>query len=241
MRCAISPNRRRRCAQGLERAGNRRAHHRAAEKRHVTLIWPREQSIQKKAVVYDDEERHYDTISAFNPLPRQRPSDRPRFTGWRRLFTLAKDPRFIRHCDLRGGRRWPGGSDALVLANTALQVSNLWAGRGSHSAGRAAVISPPPQEQQRDMAMMPRSKTSAPVAPGNAGTLARHANQAPERLGHGKGYEYAHDHPGHFVAAGLSRYGQALYIRPNTRGKENKEPGRKMAGRIYQGSKKTKP
>jgi putative ATPase len=42
-----------------------------------------------------------------------------------------------------------------------------------------------------------------------------------ERLGHGKGYEYAHDHPGHFVAQdylGADR----CYYKPTEQGVEKK-------------------
>jgi putative ATPase len=42
-----------------------------------------------------------------------------------------------------------------------------------------------------------------------------------ERLGHGKGYEYAHDHPGHFVAQDYLGTGKRYY-EPTDQGVEKK-------------------
>ncbi len=73
-----------------------------------------EQSIQKKAVVYDgDGDAHYDTISAFINHARQRP-------GCRALLAGENDPRRRRSAlhraadrDLRGGRCRPRRSDGF--------------------------------------------------------------------------------------------------------------------------------
>jgi putative ATPase len=42
-----------------------------------------------------------------------------------------------------------------------------------------------------------------------------------ERLGHGKGYEYAHDHPGHFVAQDYLGVDKTFY-KPTEQGVEKK-------------------
>jgi putative ATPase len=42
-----------------------------------------------------------------------------------------------------------------------------------------------------------------------------------ERLGHGKGYEYAHDHPGHFVAQDYLGVDK-IYYEPTEQGVEKK-------------------
>ena len=42
-----------------------------------------------------------------------------------------------------------------------------------------------------------------------------------ERLGHGKGYEYAHDHPGHFVAQDYLG-ADKIYYEPTEQGVEKK-------------------
>ena len=42
-----------------------------------------------------------------------------------------------------------------------------------------------------------------------------------ERLGHGKGYEYAHDHPGHFVAQDYLGVDKTFY-EPTDQGVEKK-------------------
>jgi putative ATPase len=45
--------------------------------------------------------------------------------------------------------------------------------------------------------------------------------QGAKRLGHGKGYEYAHDHPGHFVAQDYLG-GEKRYYEPTEQGIEKK-------------------
>src|SRR5258708_37566717 len=53
-----------------------------------------EQSIQKKAVVYDDEDAHYDTISAF--IKAMRGSDPDAVMYWlAKMIHAGEDPRFI--------------------------------------------------------------------------------------------------------------------------------------------------
>src|SRR5260221_3160153 len=53
-----------------------------------------EQSIQKKAVVYDDEDAHYDTISAF--IKSMRGSDPDATLYWlAKMIHAGEDPRFI--------------------------------------------------------------------------------------------------------------------------------------------------
>jgi len=67
-----------------------------------------EESIQKKAVVYDDEDAHYDTISAF--IKSMRGSDPDATMYWlAKMIHAGEDPRYIArrivvHC--RGGCRF---------------------------------------------------------------------------------------------------------------------------------------
>ena len=74
-----------------------------------------EQSIQKKAVVYDgDGDAHYDTISAF--IKSMRGSDPDAALYWlAKMIHAGEDPRFIarRIVILRGGRRRPGRPDGV--------------------------------------------------------------------------------------------------------------------------------
>ena len=85
-----------------------------------------EQSIQKKAVVYDDEDAHYDTISAF--IKSMRGSDADAALYWlAKMIHAGEDPRFIARRIVICAAEDVGLADpmALVLANTALQVSEF--------------------------------------------------------------------------------------------------------------------
>ncbi len=69
---------------------------------------------------------------------------------------------------------------------------------------------------------MPRWKTCDPAARCPCRSIcATRITKGAERLGHGKGYEYAHDHPGHFVAQdylGADKH----YYEPTEQGVEKK-------------------
>ena len=84
-----------------------------------------EQSIQKKAVVYDgDGDAHYDTISAF--IKSMRGSDPDATLYWlAKMIHAGEDPRFIARRILIHSAEDVGLADpmALVLANAACQVA----------------------------------------------------------------------------------------------------------------------
>src|SRR5256886_2480360 len=85
-----------------------------------------EQSIQKKAVVYDDEDAHYDTISAF--IKAMRGSDPDATMYWlAKMIHAGEDPRFIARRIVIHAAEDVGLADpmALVLANAAFQVAEF--------------------------------------------------------------------------------------------------------------------
>ena len=86
-----------------------------------------EESIQKKAVVYDhDEDQHYDTASAF--IKSMRGSDPDAAVYWMaKMLYAGEDPRFIarRICILAAEDVGNADPMALVLANAALQISEF--------------------------------------------------------------------------------------------------------------------
>jgi putative ATPase len=86
-----------------------------------------EESIQKKAVVYDkDEDGHYDTISAF--IKSMRGSDPDAVLYWlAKMIYAGEDPRFIARRIVICAAEDVGNADpqALVLANACLQVSEF--------------------------------------------------------------------------------------------------------------------
>ncbi len=91
---------------------------------HIDLATA-EQSIQKKAVVYDgDEDAHYDTISAF--IKSMRGSDPDAALYWlAKMIHAGEDPRFIARRIVIHAAEDVGLADpmALVLANAAFQAA----------------------------------------------------------------------------------------------------------------------
>ena len=164
-----------------------------------------EQSIQRKAVVYDgDGDAHYDTISAF--IKSMRGSDADAALYWlAKMIHAGEDPRFITRRIMICAAEDVGLADpmALVLANAAHQAAEFvgWPEARIPIAEATIYIATAPQEQQR----LPGHRCGAGGrAVGSHAPVPEHLRDAnyrgAERLGHGQGYQYAHDHPGHFVA-----------------------------------------
>ncbi|MBN2097910.1 MAG: replication-associated recombination protein A [Candidatus Omnitrophica bacterium] len=86
-----------------------------------------EESIQKKAVVYDKQgSAHYDTISAF--IKSMRGSDPDAALYWlAKMFYAGEDPRFIARRIVICAAEDVGNADpqALVVANAALQIAEF--------------------------------------------------------------------------------------------------------------------
>jgi putative ATPase len=221
-------NRRRRRAQGLERAGNRRAHHRADADGvvHIDLA-AAEQSIQKKAVVYDgDGDAHYDTISAF--IKSMRGSDPDAALYWlAKMIHAGEDPRFIARRIVICAAEDVGLADpmALVLANAALQASEFvgWPEARIPLAEATIYIA---TANKSNSAYLAIDAALEDVRSGRTLPVPEHLRdahyKARERLGHGQGYEYAHDGiPDHFVAQDYLG-ADKIYYEPTEQGVEKK-------------------
>ena len=184
-----------------------------------------EQSIQKKAVVYDDEDAHYDTISAF--IKSMRGSDPDAALYWlANMIHAGEDPRFIARRIVICAAEDVGLADpmALVLANTALQVSEFvgWPEARIPLAEATVYIA---TANKSNSAYLAIDAALEDVRSGRTLPVPEHLRDThyagAERLGHGKGYEYAHDHPGHFVAQdylGADKH----YYEPTEQGVEKK-------------------
>ena len=184
-----------------------------------------EQSIQKKAVVYDDEDAHYDTISAF--IKSMRGSDPDAALYWlAKMIHAGEDPRFIARRIVICAAEDVGLADpmALVLANTALQVSEFvgWPEARIPLAEATVYIA---TANKSNSAYLAIDAALADVRSGRTLPVPEHLRDThytgAERLGHGKGYEYAHDHPEHFVAQdylGADKH----YYEPTEQGVEKK-------------------
>jgi len=183
-------------------------------------------SIQKKAVLYDkDEDAHYDTASAF--IKSMRGSDPDAAIYWMaKMLYAGEDPRFIarRVCILAAEDVGNADPLALVLANAALQISEFVGMPEARIPLAQAVVyvSCAPKSNASYLAI---EKASADIENEKVQEVPDHLKDASyrgaEALGHGKGYKYAHDYPGHFVKQKYTRR-KVKYYEPTDIGFEAK-------------------
>lgn len=185
-----------------------------------------EQSIQKKAVVYDgDGDAHYDTISAF--IKSMRGSDPDAALYWlAKMIHAGEDPRFIARRIVICAAEDVGLADpmALVLANAAFQAAEFigWPEARIPLAEAALYIA---TAHKSNSAYAAIDAALADVRSGRTLEVPEHLRDAhypgAERLGHGEGYVYAHAHPGHFVAQDYLGAAKRYY-EPTDQGVEKK-------------------
>jgi putative ATPase len=171
---------------------------------HITLEVA-EQSIQKKAVVYDgDGDAHYDTISAF--IKSMRGSDPDAALYWlAKMIHAGEDPRFITRRVIICAAEDVGLADpmALVLAMAAHQAAEIigWPEARIPIAEAVVYIA---TANKSNSAYLAIDAALEDIRSGRTLAVPSHLRDASyagaERLGHGQGYEYAHAHPSHFVA-----------------------------------------
>jgi putative ATPase len=184
-----------------------------------------EQSIQKKAVVYDDEDAHYDTISAF--IKSMRGSDPDAALYWlAKMIHAGEDPRFIARRIVVHAAEDVGLADpmALVLANAAFQAAEFigWPEARIPLAEATIYIATAAKSNSTITAIDAALKD---VESGRTLAVPEHLRdahyQGAKRLGHGEGYKYAHDYPEHFVAQDYLGE-QREYYQPSDQGVEKK-------------------
>src|SRR2546430_13845562 len=184
-----------------------------------------EQSIQKKAIVYDDEDAHYDTISAF--IKSMRGSDPDATLYWlAKMIHAGEDPRFIARRIVIHAAEDVGLADpmALVLANAAFQAAEFigWPEARIPLAEAALYIATAAKSNSTILAIDAALKD---VESGRTLAVPEHLRDAhykgAKRLGHGEGYQYAHDHPEHFVVQDYLG-AEKQYYQPSDQGGEQK-------------------
>jgi putative ATPase len=163
-----------------------------------------EQSIQKKAVVYDgDGDAHYDTISAF--IKSMRGSDPDAALYWlAKMIHAGEDPRFIARRIVVHAAEDVGLADpmALVLANAAFQAAEFigWPEARIPIAEATIYIATANKSNSSVVAI---DAALEDVKSGRTLAVPEHLRDASykgaKRLGHGEGYKYAHAYEGHFV------------------------------------------
>jgi len=181
-------------------------------------------SIQRKAIVYDGTgDEHYDAASAL--IKSMRGSDPDATVYWlARMLEAGEDPRFIARRIAICAAEDVGNADpmALVLANAAVQTT-VFVGLPECQlplAQAAIYIACAPKSNASAVAIWSAVKD---VKEGRTIPVPKHLRDShyrgSRRLGHGEGYQYAHDAPGGVVDQdylGVDR----TYYRPTDRGHE---------------------
>ena len=168
---------------------------------HITLEVAQE-SIQRRAVLYDkDGDAHYDTISAF--IKSVRGSDPDAALYWlAKMLYAGEDPRFIlrRLIILAGEDIGLGDPLGLVVASAAAQAFDyIGLPEGIYPIVEATLY----------LATAPKSNSAGAyfkafqlLEQQGVTAVPQHlqdANRDAEALGHGKGYQYPHEDPDHFL------------------------------------------
>jgi putative ATPase len=168
---------------------------------HISLEVAQE-SIQRRAVLYDkDGDAHYDTISAF--IKSVRGSDPDAALYWlAKMLYAGEDPRFIlrRLIILAGEDIGLGDPLGIVVANAAAQAFDyIGLPEGIYPIVEATLY----------LATAPKSNSAGAyfkafqhIEKEGKTQVPQHlqdANRDAKALGHGKGYQYPHEGPNHYL------------------------------------------
>jgi putative ATPase len=162
-----------------------------------------EESIQKRQIRYDKKsDDHYDHISAF--IKSMRGSDPDAALYWMaKMLEAGEEPRFIARRILIAASEDVGNADfrALLVAEAAfraVEVLGMPEARITLAQAVTFVASAP----KSNAAYLAIDKASAEVREGPAREVPlplRDANMDAKERGHGAGYKYPHDFPGHYT------------------------------------------
>ena len=206
-----------------------------------------EESIQKKAIVYDDDEdQHYDTISAF--IKSMRGSDPDAAIYWlAKMLYAGEDIRFIARRIVICASEDVGMADpqALILAVAAQQaVEFVGMPEAQIPLAQAAIYIATAPKSNRSCAAIGKAMTE--VKQGVTLPVPKHLRdthyKSAKKLGHGEGYQYSHDFDGGYVPQAYLPEGR-IYYEPTELGYEKRVKERLDYWRslFEQEQKKTKP
>ena len=168
---------------------------------HITLQVA-EESIQHRAVVYDKNgDAHYDTISAF--IKSVRGSDPDAALYWlAKMLVAGEEPRFILRRLIVLASEDIGLADPQAMSVAAAAAANfeyIGLPEGIYPIAEATLY----------LATAPKSNSAGAIFTAQEyinqhglGAVPTHlmdANRDSKGLGHGQGYQYPHDFPGHFT------------------------------------------
>ncbi len=180
-----------------------------------------QESIQRRALLYDkDGDAHYDTISAFIKSVRGGDPDAALYWMARMIYS-GEDPRFIvrRMIILASEDIGLADPQALVVATSAAQALE-WVGlpEAQYALAEAAIyLATAPKSNSCGAywkALNEVEQRGITEVPNHLKDTSRDADS----LGHGKGYQYPHEFPDHWVLQ--------QYLPEGLRGKHWYEPGK---------------
>ena len=171
--------------------------------RRVTLAVA-EESIQKRSIRYDKKsDDHYDHISAF--IKSMRGSDPNAAVYWMaKMLEAGEDPRFVARRILICAAEDVGNADfrALLVASAAFHAAEvLGMPEARIPLSQAAIFVATAPKSNAAYLAVDAALNEVRTGPSREVPLhLRDASMDAEERGHGKGYKYAHDFPGHWVA-----------------------------------------
>ena len=182
-------------------------------------------AVQRKAVVYDRQgDAHYDVISAF--IKSIRGSDPDAALFWlARMLEAGEDARFIARRMIVHASEDVGLADprALLIAVAAAQaVEHVGLPEARLNLAEAAIYlarAPKSNSVYTALAAAMEEAVSADPVPAH---LRDASYPGAKRLGHGQGYQYPHDYPGHQVEQEYRpvRFQGTRYYEPSGEGEE---------------------
>ncbi|MFH0838612.1 MAG: replication-associated recombination protein A [Candidatus Omnitrophota bacterium] len=163
-----------------------------------------EESVQKKAVVYDKmEDGHYDTISAF--IKSMRGSDPDAAIYWlAKMLYAGEDIRFIARRIAICAAEDVGNADpnALIVAHAAMELVET-IGMPEARIILAQVVTYVASCPKSNASYCAIEEALSDMEKGKTLEVPTHLKDASypgaKTLGHGEGYKYAHSYEGHFV------------------------------------------
>ncbi len=192
-----------------------------------------EGSLQKKYISYDKSgDEHYDHISAF--IKSMRGSDPDAALYWMsKMLVAGEDPLFIARRVIICASEDVGNADpmALVVAASALQsIEFVGLPEGKIPLAQAVVyVATAPKSNASYMAL---NSSEQEVMKGRSRQVPNHLKDATMdgegKRGHGVGYKYPHDYPGHFVEQEYWPDKKVFYV-PGSEGYET-EIAKRLAG-----------
>ncbi len=173
----------------------------AQGRRHVDLAWV-QAVLQQRAVRYDKRgDAHYDTISAF--IKSVRGSDPDAALYWLAVMLEAgEDPRFILRRLLILAAEDIGLADPQALVHTvaaAQAFDRVGLPEGRYHLAQATLYLATAPKSNSTKAIFAAQDFVREHGVGPVPTHLQDSHRDGRALGHGQGYRYPHDEPGHFV------------------------------------------